>query len=57
MYKELGFPGEAGSVDCTHVRWGNRPAELANLYTDKEKVPTIAYEVTVDHTGKCLFVS
>ena len=57
MYKELGFPGAAGSVDCTHVWWGNCPAGLANLYTGKEKVPTIAYEVTIDHAGKCLFVS
>ena len=41
MYKELGFPGAAGSVDCTHVRWGNCPAGLANLCTGKETVPTI----------------
>ena len=57
MYEKLGFPGAAGSVDCTHVWWGNCPAGLANLYTGKEKVPTIAYEVTVDHVGKCLYVS
>ena len=57
MYKELGFPGAVGSVDCTHVWWGNCPAGLSNLYTGKEKVPTIAYEVTVDHVGKCLYVS
>lgn len=57
MYEKLGFPGAAGSVDCTHVWWGNCPAGLANLYTGKEKVPTVAYEVTVDHVGKCLHVS
>jgi hypothetical protein len=56
-YKKLGFPGAAGSVDCTHIWWGNCPARLANLYTGKEKVPTIAYEVTVDHTGRCLHVT
>ena len=57
MYKEFGFPVAAGSVDCTHVSWGDCSAGLSNLYTGKEKVPTIAYEVTVDHVGKCLFVS
>ena len=41
-YKKLGFPGAAGSVDCTHIWWGNCPARLANLYTGKEKVPTRA---------------
>jgi Plant transposon protein len=44
-------------VDCTHIHWANCPAGLANLYTGKEKVPTIAYEVTVDHTKKILYVS
>ena len=48
-FERAGFPGAVGSLDVTHVRWARCPARLANTYTGKEKVPTIAYEVVVDH--------
>jgi hypothetical protein len=57
MYAKLGYPGGAGSVDVTHVWWANCPAGLASIYTGKEKIPTVAYEVTVDHTCRCMHVS
>jgi Plant transposon protein len=57
VYKRLGFPGAVGSVDCTHVLWGRCPTQHHGSYTRKEKKPTVAYEVTVDHSRKILHVS
>ena len=41
-------------MDVTHVRWGMCPTGHTVLYTGKEHFPTLAYEVTVNHNGKCL---
>ena len=57
VYNRLGFPGAVGSVDCTHVLWGRCPAQFQNTYTGKAKKATVAYEVTVNHSGKCLHIS
>ena len=57
VYARLGFPGAIGSVDCTHIYWGRYPALFQNTYSVKEKKPTIAYEVTVNHSGRCLYIS
>lgn len=57
VYARLGFPGAIGSVDCTHVRWLRCPALFQNTYSGKEKKATVAYEVTVNHSGRCLNVS
>jgi Plant transposon protein len=57
VYARLGFPGAIGSVDCTHVRWLRCPAQLQNTYSGKEKRATVAYEVTVNHSGRCLLTS
>jgi hypothetical protein len=57
VYARLGFPGAIGSVDCTHVYWGRCPAYFQNAYCGKEKKATVAYEVTVNHSGRCLYIS
>lgn len=57
VYAKLGFPGAIGSVDCTHIYWGRCPAFFQNAYSGKEKKATIAYEVTVNHSGRCLHIS
>ena len=57
VYARLGFPGAIGSVDCTHVRWFRCPALFQNTYSGKDKKATIAYEVTVNHSGRCLHIS
>ena len=57
VYGRLGFPGAIGSVDCTHVYWGRCPALFSNTYSGKEKKPTVAYEVTVNHSGRVLYIS
>ena len=44
-------------MDCTHVSWGRCPAQQHSAYSGEEKKPTVAYEVTVDHTRKILYVS
>jgi len=56
-FKRLGFDGCVGSLDVTHIEWGRVPAGMANLYTGKEKYPTVGYEVVVDHHKKILYVS
>ncbi|CAN0513567.1 unnamed protein product, partial [Discosporangium mesarthrocarpum] len=40
-----------------HVRWDKAPASRAVYYTGKEGFPSIAYQVTVDHTGRALAVT
>ena len=57
VYARLGFPGAIGSVDCTHVYWGRCPALFQNTYSGKEKKPTVAYKVTVNRSGCCLYIS
>ena len=39
------------------MHWANCPAQQASIYTGKEKVPTISYEVTVSHDRRILHVS
>ncbi|CAM9384052.1 unnamed protein product [Choristocarpus tenellus] len=50
-YGAVGFPGAVGSTNVTHVRWERAPISDAPFYIGKEGYATIAYEVTVDHTG------
>ncbi|CAN0398040.1 unnamed protein product, partial [Discosporangium mesarthrocarpum] len=53
-YARLGFQGAVGSCDVTGVRWDKAPASRTVYYTGKEVFPSIAYQVTVDHTGRAL---
>lgn len=53
-YDELGFTGAMGSTDVTHVHWAAAPHSLRFSYKGKEGYPTLAYECTVDHSGRCL---
>ncbi len=57
VFQRLGFPGAIGSTDCTHISWGRCPAGLQSAFCGKSGYATIAFEVTVDHHGKCLWVS
>lgn len=54
QYERIGFPGAVGSTDVTHIYWSMCPYNRARAYTGKEGKPTIAYQVTVDHTGRVL---
>ncbi|CAN0001666.1 unnamed protein product [Discosporangium mesarthrocarpum] len=55
-YARLRLPGAVGSCDVTHIRWDKAPASRTVYYTGKEGFPSIAYQVTVDHTGHALVV-
>ena len=57
VYDRLGFPGCIGSTDCVHIRWERCPVGDRFLHKGKEGYPTIAYEVTVDHTSKIIAVT
>lgn len=56
-YNPLGFPGAVGSVDVTHVHWSCAPYSHRQLYIGKEGFATLAYEATVDHTGRLMTVT
>jgi hypothetical protein len=56
-YKAAGFPGCIGSYDCVHVRWWACSANLKQFATGKEKYPTRAFEVTVNHRRVILSVT
>ena len=56
-YDALGLTGAIGSTDVTHVKRECCPESETISYTGKEGYPTIAYEVTVDHTGRVLGVT
>ncbi|CAN0203620.1 unnamed protein product [Discosporangium mesarthrocarpum] len=49
-YECLNFHGAVGFTDVTNVQWDMAPYMEAVHYNGKEGVPSIAYEVTVDHT-------
>jgi hypothetical protein len=48
-YARAGFPGCLGSIDCVHVRLWNCAANLKQVASGKEKFPSRAFEVMVNH--------
>lgn len=56
-YDKVGFAGAIGSTDVTHVKWGCYPHSRQRSYISKEGHPTIAYQATVDPTGRVLGVT
>lgn len=48
-YTSAGFPGCLGSTDGVHISWDKCHAQQKMLHTGKEKYPTVAYNVTVNH--------
>mmetsp|Transcript_31718 Transcript_31718/g.43515 ORF Transcript_31718/g.43515 Transcript_31718/m.43515 type:complete len:434 (-) Transcript_31718:776-2077(-) len=57
VYRKMGFPGCVGSMDCTHVFWDKCPNELRHKCFGKEKSPTLAFQVVVDHARRIHHVS
>jgi hypothetical protein len=53
-YEQRGFPGCIGSADGVHVAWDKAPAMDLPWYKGKENYPTLAYQCTVDHAGRCI---
>lgn len=56
-YARAGFPGTVGSVDVVHIRQWAVSANLKQSATGKEKYPSRAFEVMVNHRRKILSVS
>ena len=56
-YDRLGFTGAVGSTGVIHIAWGMCPYNQARSFTGKEGYPTVAYQVTVDHTKRAVAVS
>jgi hypothetical protein len=56
-YAEENLPGCMGSVDCVHVPWPKALASQRSWFVGKEGVPTVAYQVIVNHKRKILSVS
>ena len=57
QYDRLGFTGAMGSMGVTHIGWSRCPYNQARLYTGKEGVPTVGYQVTVNHAGRAVAVT
>ncbi|CAM9853757.1 unnamed protein product [Discosporangium mesarthrocarpum] len=53
-YHRLEFTGAVGSTDVTHLSWNKCPVVDTRSYKGKEGFPTLAYEVTVDHSMRAL---
>ena len=56
-YTAAGVPGTVASVDVVHIRQWNVCANLKQFATGKEKYPTRAYEVMVNHRRLILYVT
>lgn len=56
-YHRLGFTGAIGSTHVIHLGWDCSPRFRQRSSTGEEGYPTIAYQTTVDHTGRVLGVS
>jgi hypothetical protein len=56
-YAREHLPGCMGSIDCVHVPWPKAIASLRSWYVGKEGIPTVAFEVIVDHSRRILSVS
>ena len=52
--EKLGFPGAMGSTDVTHIGRSRCPSKQVGSYTGKEGKPTVAYQVTVNHSRRVL---
>jgi len=56
-YAEESLPGCFGSIDCTHIGWTRARAAVHSWFVGKEGVPTVAFQVIVDHDTKVMSVS
>ena len=55
-YAREHLPGCMGSIDCVHVPWPKAIASLRSWYVGKEGIPTVAFQVIVDHSRRILSV-
>lgn len=54
-FDTAGFPGAVGLTAVTHIHWQHAPFSAREYYIGREEgLPTLAYECTVDRSGRCL---
>ena len=54
-FTQAGMNGALESADATHIAWDKSPFKLKNLNSGgKEKGPSKAFEITVNHRRKIL---
>jgi len=51
------LPGCMVSIDCTHIGWTRARSSVRSWYVGKEGVPTVAFQVIVDHSTRVMAVS
>ena len=56
-YATESLPGCFGSIDCTHIGWTRARAAVSSWFVGKEGVPTVSFQVIVDHDTKIMSVS
>jgi hypothetical protein len=56
-YARLGVPGAYCEADGTHLAWDSCPAAHHARYTGKEGYPTIAFNVSVLHNRRVIYVA
>ena len=56
-YASENLPGCMGSIDCTHIGWTAAKAAVRSWYIGKEGVPTVAFQVIVNHKCRVLSIS
>ena len=57
VFELLGFPGAYCSSDGVHIPWDACPAKYFAKFKGKELYPTIAFNVSVLHSGKIIHVA
>lgn len=56
-FRRRGFTGAIGSTDVTRIRWDGCPSSLAHSHKDETGFPSIAYQATVDCSGRVIAVT
>jgi hypothetical protein len=56
-YARENLPGCMGSIDCVHIPWIKCLASVRSWFVGKEGVPTVAFQVIVDHSTRILSIS
>lgn len=56
-YAKENLPGCMGSIDCVHIPWIKYLASVRSWFVGKEGVPTVAFQVIVDHSTRILSIT
>jgi hypothetical protein len=57
VYRWMGFPGCVGSMDVTHLHWGNCPSELRHHCIGRYGYPTLGFNFICSHNRRIQHIS